>query len=95
MPKLQTLALGWALVLCAACASERTSESSSASRDFGPPIVRDGAVYTPASVDQEGCLLYRIRIPGGRSPAAMAYQDEHGVFVLWRPDRCVRGPDIQ
>ena len=52
-------------------------------------VVREGVVYTPASIGSRGCVLYRVRIPGGQSPAALMYQGKDGEFSYGRPDRCV------
>ena len=57
---------------------------------LGSPVEREGIVYTPVSVDSQGCLLYRIKIPGGQAPAALAYQSTDGRFSYGRPDQCVK-----
>lgn len=57
---------------------------------FGPPVVRKGIVYTPTGVDREGCVLYKIQIPGGKAPAAIVYQSTEGLFSYGRPDQCVK-----
>ena len=63
--------------------------------DLGSPVVREGIVYTPVSVGSRGCLLYHVRIPGGRAPAALAYQNTDGHFSYGRPDHCVKKAGTQ
>lgn len=84
------LVLGCASVLSVACAGRYKPEVAPAPQSLGPPVVRDGIVYTPASVGAKGCVLYSIQIPGGNAPAAMAYQSTDGQFSYGRPERCVR-----
>ena len=57
---------------------------------LGAPVEREGIIYTPVSVGLQGCLLYRINIPGGQAPAALAYQNTDGQFSYGRPDYCVK-----
>ena len=83
------LAFGCVFVLTAACASEPRPEPRPTSSDFGPPVVREGVVYTPASVGPRGCVLYRLSVPGGQAPAALMYRSEDGEFTYHRPARCV------
>ena len=51
--------------------------------------MREGVVYTPASIGPRGCVLYRVSVPGGRAPAALMYRSREGQFSYDRPDRCV------
>ena len=57
---------------------------------LGSPVEREGVIYTPVSVGSQGCMLYRIKIPGGQAPAALAYQSTDGQFSYGRPDQCVK-----
>lgn len=79
------LAFGCVALLAAACASEPGPAPSA----LGPPVVRQGVVYTPVSTDPRGCVLYRVSIPGGRAPAALMYRSKNGAFTYDRPPRCV------
>ena len=88
--RLGVLALAWAAALGAACAGQRDPDGTSGSPALGPPVVREGVVYTPASIGPYGCVLYSVRIPGGQAPAAMAYRSVDGRFAYGRPERCVR-----
>ena len=56
---------------------------------LGPPVVRDGAVFTPVTIGSHGCVLYHVRIPAGRAPTALMYQNDEGEFSHGRPIRCV------
>ena len=88
--RLGVLALAWAAALGAACAGQRDPDGTSDPPVLGPPVVREGVVYTPASIGPHGCVLYSVRIPGGQAPAAMAYLSVDGRFAYGRPERCVR-----
>lgn len=88
--RLGVLALAWTAVLGAACAAQGDPDGTSGPPSPGAAIVRDGVVYTPASVGPYGCVLYRVRIPGGQAPAAMTYRNEEGRFAYGRPERCVK-----
>ena len=77
-------------LLSVACAGRHKPEVAPAPQRLGPPVVREGIVYTPASVGAKGCVLYSIQIPSGNAPAAMAYQSTDGQFSYGRPERCVR-----
>ena len=88
--RLGVLALACVAVLGAACADRRDPEGTSGSPGLGAPVVREGVVYTPASIGPHGCVLYRVRIPGGQAPAAMTYRSKEGRFVYGRPERCVK-----
>lgn len=88
---LRALALAGVAVLVVACAGPRENVRVSAPPTLGPSIEQDGAVYTPVSRSEEGCFLYRVRIPGGYAPAALVYRNEDGAFSFARPDRCVDG----
>lgn len=83
-------ALGCAAVFATACAPVHAPREPNAGADLGPPVERNGTVYTPAGVGAEGCILYNISVPGGYAVTAMAYQDAEGRFSLGRPERCVR-----
>ena len=50
--------------------------------------MQDGAIYTPADVGPQGCVLYSIDIPGGHAPAALVYRSDDGSFSYARPERC-------
>ena len=82
-------ALVCAAMVTAACAQQREPAVAPPAAGFGSPVVREGIVYVPASVDAQGCVLYRIRIPAGRAPAALAYQSLDGQFSYRRPETCV------
>ena len=84
------LALACVAVLGAACADRRDLDGTSDPPGLGAPVVREGVVYTPASIGPHGCVLYHVRIPGGQAPAAMTYRNEEGGFVYGRPERCVK-----
>ncbi len=84
------LVLGCASVLSVACASRQKPEIVPVPQSLGPPVVREGIVYTPVSVGAKGCVLYSIRKPSGNAPAAMAYQSTDGQFSYGRPECCVR-----
>lgn len=90
MKFLRILVPGCAAVLGVACAGQDKAEVASATVSMGPAVVREGIIYIPASVGPQGCVLYRIRIPDGQAPAAMAYQSTDGRFSYGRPDRCVK-----
>ena len=87
---LAKLALGCAAALAAACVTEPAPEKPGGGGNLGPPVERNGTVYTPMMVGPKGCILYNIAIPGGQAPTAMAYQDSKGRFSLGRPDPCIR-----
>ena len=89
MKFLRMWALGSAAVLGAGCTAQDSPEVVPAPRSLGPAVVRDGIVYTPASVGPQGCVRYNIGVPGGQAPAAMAYQSAEGTFSYERPNRCV------
>lgn len=88
--RLGVLALAWVAALGAACAGQRDPDGTSGPPALGLPVVREGVVYTPASIGPHGCVLYSVRIPGGRAPAAMVYRSVEGRFAYGRPERCVR-----
>lgn len=82
------------VVLGAACASQRDPDGASVppgpgSPGLGPPVVREGVVYTPVGIGPRGCVLYNVRVPGGQAPAALAYRSVEGRFAYGRPERCV------
>lgn len=89
MKCLRALALAGVASLGVACAGPRENVRVTAPPTLGPSIEQDGAVYTPVSQSEEGCLLYHVRIPGGYAPAALVYRNEDGAFSAARPDRCV------
>ena len=89
VPLLLRLAFGCVFVLTAACASEPRPEPRPTASELGPPVVREGVVYTPASVGPRGCVLYRLSVTGGQAPAALVYRSEDGGFTFHRPARCV------
>ena len=93
--RLGVLALAWVAALGAACGGQRDLDGTSGPSALGPPVVREGVVYTPAAVGPRGCVLYSVRIPGGRAPAAMAYRSVDGRFAYGRPERCVRKPEAR
>ena len=78
---------GCMAVLGTACASEPRPESGPSA--LGPPVEREGVVYTPASIGPKGCVLYRVSVPDGWAPAALIYRSRDGQFSYDRPDRCV------
>ena len=82
--------LGCASVLSVACAGRQKPEVAPAPQSLGPPVVKEGIIYTPVGVGAKGCVLYSIRKPSGNAPAAMAYQSTDGQFSYGRPERCVR-----
>ena len=84
------LALVSVAVVCVACAGPRENVKRSGPTTLGPAVEQDGAVYTPVSQSNEGCLLYHVRIPGGQAPAALVYRSEDGSFSYAPPDQCVR-----
>ena len=84
------LTLAGVTVLGVACAGPRENVKASGPTTLGPAVEQDGAVYTPVSQSEEGCLLYHVRIPGGQAPAALVYRSEDGSFSYARPDQCVR-----
>lgn len=60
-------------------------------RAEGPRTVeRGGRIYTPISTTPEGCVLYNIRVEGGRAPAALVYQSVEGEFSYAPPEECVQ-----
>lgn len=83
------LALAGVAVLGVACAGLPAKDKAPGPTEMGPSIEQDGAVYTPVSRSEEGCLLYKIRIPGGQARAALVYRSEDGEFSFARPARCV------
>ena len=87
MNVLGILVLACVSLLSVACAGRHKPP---APQSLGPPVVREGIVYTPASVGAKGCVLYSIQIRSGNAPAAMAYQSTDGQFSYGRPERCVR-----
>ena len=84
------LGVGCAIALGSACTSPDKAEVAPIVQGFGPPVVREGIVYTPTGVGREGCVLYKIQIPGGKAPAAIVYQSTEGLFSYGRPDQCVK-----
>ena len=55
------------------------------SRIDGPEpetIHDDGRVYTPAGLDDRGCMRYSVQITGGVAPAALYHQLRNGKFVV-------------
>ncbi len=85
MDGLLRLAFGGLAVLVAACASEPRPEPRPTASELGPPVVREGVVYTPASI---GPRSFTLSV-GGRAPAALMYRSEDGEFTYHRPVRCV------
>ena len=92
---LAMLAVGCAIVVGSACTGPDKHEAAPVVQRFGPPVVREGIVYTPAAVGREGCVLYNIQIPGGKAPAAMVYQSAEGSFSYRRPNQCVKLKTVQ
>lgn len=90
MTRLHTFVLGYVAIFGVACTSQQDPDMGRASAGLGAPVVREGTVYTPVSVGSQGCLRYRIRIPGGQAPAALAYQGTNGRFSYGRPNHCVK-----
>ena len=84
-------ALVCAAMVTTACARQPEPTAVPSAAGLGSAVVREGVVYVPASVGSQGCMLYRIRIPGGRAPTALAYQSLDGVFSYGRPKECVKG----
>lgn len=84
------LGVGCVIALGSACTSPDKAEVAPIVQGFGPPIVREGIVYTPTGVDREGCVLYKIQILGGKAPAAIVYQSTEGLFSYGRPDQCIK-----
>ncbi len=82
------LTCGCAAALAAACTDARQSGPPPAAVE-GPAVVREGVVYLPAAVGPQGCVLYRMRIPGARAPAALLYRSLDGSFRHVRPEPCV------
>ena len=84
------LALASAAVLGGACAGPPAKDKvpPPSPTYLGPSVEQGGAVYTPVSQSEEGCLLYKVRIPGGQAPAALVYRSEEGNFSFARPARC-------
>ncbi len=92
--RLLLLAGGWA-VLLAACADERSPERGAAGvAAEDPSIVLEGIVYIPAFRDPEGCILYRMRVPGGAAPAALFFRTADGQFSIDRPDPCATSAEV-
>ena len=85
--------LGYAALLSVSCAGQDPHEVRTVRPSLGPPVVREGIVYTPVSVGSQGCVIYNIRIPGGQAPTAIAYQNAEGKFSYGRPNQCVRGSE--
>ena len=85
-----SLTFACAAFLGTACANQHEPERALAPAGLGSPVIQEGIVYTPVSIDSQGCLLYSIRIPGGQAPAALVYQNMEGQFSFGRPDRCVK-----
>ncbi len=77
-------------MLGVACTNQQSTETVHEPASLGSPVEREGVIYTPVSVGSQGCLLYRIQIPGGQAPAALAYQSTDGRFSYGRPDQCVK-----
>ena len=80
-------------VVAVTCASQKSTELPQAPACLGSPVEREGIIYTPVHVGPQGCLLYRITIPGGQAPAALAYQSTDGQFSYGRPAQCVKKTD--
>ena len=78
-----------------ACAGQDKPDVAPARVSLGRPVVREGIVYTPASVGLRGCMLYNIRVPGGQAPAVMAYQSTDGRFSYVRPEQCVKPAGVR
>ena len=95
MNPLGILMLALATVFNVACAIQREAGEVTVPVDLGPPIVRNGTIYTPVSVGSHGCLLYNVRIPGGQSPAAQVYQNTEMRFSYDRPEQCVKQTGAQ
>lgn len=95
MMRLNLLSLGCVAVLGAACQSVHEPERKSGRSNPGASVLLDGVVYSPASIGPQGCVLYRVSIPGGQAPAAMMYRSEDGEFSIGRPNRCVRKAGAQ
>lgn len=90
MKRLRTLALGCVALFGVACTSQQNPDMAHAPDNMGASVEREGIIYTPVHVGSQGCLLYRITIPGGQAPAALAYQSTDGRFSYGRPDHCVK-----
>ena len=83
--------LGLVAMLAASCAGEQGSlEPEGEARSLAGPVVDGTAVYTPIDVSEEGCVLYNIRILGGRGPAALVYRSVGGEFSYAPLSECVR-----
>ena len=89
MHRFVAIALALVSALAAACAPERGSDSRCVPEGLGPSVVQGGIVYIPVSVASGGCVLYRVRVPGGQAPAALMYRSEDGEFSYDPPERCV------
>lgn len=83
------LALGFVVTLYTSCASLGQNREVRASVDPVSPILQEGMIYTPVRGGSHGCVLYSVRIPGGRAPAALMYRNVDGKFSYHRPEQCV------
>lgn len=90
MSRIFTLTVGPLLAIGTACGGPGGIDKTSPSMGLGPPVAGEGTVYTPVSIGPRGCVLYKVRIPGGQAPAALVYQSVDGRFSYDRPERCVR-----
>ena len=86
---LRVLAVAYVAILAIACTDQRGREAFSVPVDRDSLIVKDDAIYTPASVGPLGCILYNVEIPGGHAPTALVYRSDDGSFSYARPERCV------
>ena len=74
------LALGSAVTVCTACAGLRDAREVPAFLGPVSPVLKDGTIYSPVGRDSHGCVLYSVRIPDGRAPAALMYRSIEGRF---------------
>lgn len=83
------------LALGAACTGPGKQNPADNPSAPASPVLQDGRIYTPVSQGNDGCLLYSVRVSGGKAPSALVYQSEDGRFSYDHPERCVKAPDWQ